>query len=425
MPSSSFGAREGAFKPRAELATVVDRDPALTRLYVATFLYSFAQALGVPLLPEHLHLSFGATALFIGVVMGLYGAMQIVLRLPMGDMADRRGRKPSLLIAFVATVLSGACFAFGPNMWWSVPGVVFFGFGGGVFWVAANSYLFDRSEAQRGTDAGAHASSAADVAKSTSDYTIAMSLAFLVGPPIGHVVAESVGFGYAFLLTVCTSVAGLLLTLTLPETPPAPRPPPVGSPYRRAWRLLAHPALVMSAMGTFTYSMLFATQQSFFQLHALYVGVSVTVVGLLLGGRQATALAVRWGLPRFLRRVGAPRVMIGGIAALALVTIIIPFARTLPALAALVALAGCATGVLIPANLMLVHEGAPPGERGLANGIYGTVLGLGNAIAPPLFGALAVGDVFDRTFWVAGAVGFSLVGAIVLYRRRVSRPAPR
>ena len=40
----------------------------------------------------------------------------------------------------------------------------------GVFWVAANSYLFDR---------------ASDVPKATSDYTIAMSLAFLeCGAPI-------------------------------------------------------------------------------------------------------------------------------------------------------------------------------------------------------------------------------------------------
>lgn len=230
------------------------RDPALTRLYVATFLYSFAHALGVPLLPEHLRLSFGVGALFIGTTMGLYGLMQIVLRLPMGDMADRRGRKPSLVIAFVSTVLSGVCFAFGPNQWWAVPGVILFGFGGGVFWVAANSYLFDRSE---------------DVAKSTSDYTIAMSLAFLLGPPIGHFVAERFGFGAAFLLTVFTSAAGLALTTMLPEVRPASRARPSTSSYRRAWRLLAHPALVLSAMGTFTYSMLFATQQSFFQLHAL------------------------------------------------------------------------------------------------------------------------------------------------------------
>lgn len=396
------------------------RDPALTRLYVATFLYSFGQALGVPLLPEHLRLSFGATALFIGATMGIYGLMQIVLRLPMGDMADRRGRKPSLALAFVASILSGACFAFGPTKAWAVPGVILFGFGGGVFWVAANSYLFDRTERERGADASADAANGHDVARATSDYTIAMSLAFLLGPPVGHLLAERYGFGVAFLSTVATSAAGLLLTLALPETPPAPRPLPTTSSYRRAWRLLAHPALVLSAMGTFTYSLLFATQQSFFQLHALYVGVSISAVGLILGARQATSLMVRWGLPRFLRRVGAARVMVGGIVALALMTLLVPFARDIATLTALMALAGVATGVLIPANLMLVHEGAPPGERGLANGIYGTVLGLGNAIAPPLYGALAVGDVYDRTFFAAGLVGLALVAAIVLFRRRAS-----
>lgn len=377
---------------------------ALTRLYVATFLYSFAQALSVPLLPEHLDLSFGASLRFIGVTMGLYGLMQIALRLPMGDMADRRGRKPSLVLAFAASALSGLCFALGPTKEWAVPGVVLFGFGGGVFWVAANSYLFDRTR---------------DVARATSDYTIAMSLAFLVGPPIGHVVADHLGFGAAFILTVATSLAGLLLTLTLPETPPAARPPAVGSSYRRAWRLLVHPALMLSAVGTFTYSLLFATQQSFFQLHALAVGMSVTVVGLLLGGRQASALLVRVGLPRVLRRAGAARIMVLGIAALAVATALIPFATTLPALVALVALAGIATGALIPANLMLVHEGAPPDERGLANGIYGTALGLGNALAPSAFGALGARFGLGWTFWAAAAFALLLLVAFVALRSRV------
>jgi predicted MFS family arabinose efflux permease len=377
------------------------RDKVLTRFYVATFLYSFAHALGVPLVPEHLQLSFGSSLRFIGLVMGLYGVMQIVLRLPMGDMADRRGRRPPLVLAFLATLASGVLFAFGPNQWWSIPATLLFGFAGGVYWVAANSYLFDR---------------ATDVPKATSDYTIAMSLAFLVGPPVGHYVADHWGFGAAFLLTVLTSLAGLALTFTLPETPPAPRPPPEGSPYRRAVRLLAHPALVLSAIGTFTYSLLFATSQSFFQLHVLALGISVTVVGLLLGGRQGTALLVRAGLPGFLRRVGAARVMVGGIAIMALLTLATPFATSMPALVVLVALVGCATGALIPANLMLVHEGAPKDERGLANGIYGTMLGLGNAIAPVLFGAAGARWGLDWTFWSAGAVGLALVLAIAWYR---------
>ncbi|HUR70294.1 MAG TPA: MFS transporter [Candidatus Thermoplasmatota archaeon] len=385
----------------------LQHDRALRRLYVATFLYSFSQALGVPLLPEHLKLTFGASLRFIGIVMGLYGVMQIALRLPMGDMADRRGRKPSLVIAFVATIASSLFFAFGPTQWWSVPGVLLFGFAGGVFWVAANSYLFDRAD---------------DVAKATSDYTIAMSLAFLVGPPIGHFVADRYGFGAAFLLTVATNVAGLAITMMLPEVKPAPRPAPPGSSYARAWRLLAHPALVLSAFGTFAYSMLFATQQSFFQLHALAVGLSVAVVGLLLGGRQATALLVRAGLPRLLGRIGPSRVMVGGIVVLALTLFAVPFATTLWALVAVMGVAGLATGALIPANLMLVHEGAPTGQRGLANGIYGTMLGLGNAVAPFLFGAIGARYGLGWTFWAAALTGLALAGAIVVFQaRRVQR----
>ena len=379
------------------------RDPALTRLYAATFLYSFAHALGVPLLPEHLDLSFGASLRFIGLVMGLYGVMQIVLRLPMGDMADRRGRKPSLLLAFAATVASGLFFAFGPTKGWAVPGVILFGFAGGVYWVAANAYLFDKAQ---------------DVAKATSDYTIAMSLAFLLGPPLGHYVADHYGFGAAFLLTVLTSLAGLALAITLPEVRPAPRAPSVGSSYRRAWRLLAHPALVLSAMGTFVYSTLFATQQSFFQLHALSVGLTVTAIGLLLGWRQATSLMVRVGLPQLLRRVGPSRIMIAGIAVMVLTLALVPFARAPWSLALLMALAGAAAGALIPANLMLVHEGAPPGERGLANGIYGTMLGLGNAVAPLAYGAAGHRFGLDWTFFAAALAGAVMLVAIVTYRWR-------
>lgn len=391
------------FMRRAPLEGAV-RDRALMRLYVATFLYSFAQAEGVPLIPEYLELEHGASLRFIGLVMGLYGLMQIFLRLPMGDMADRRGRKPSLLIAFAATLGSGLLLALGPGAWWSVPASVLLGFGGGIYWVAANSYLFDRA--------------GADVAKATSDYTIAMSLAFLVGPPVGHFVADRYGFEAAFLLYAASSLAGLAIAWTLPETPPARKPAPTESSYRRALRLLKHPALVLSAMGTLVYSMLFATQQSFFQLHVLAVGIGITVAGLLLGGRQASALLVRVGLPALLKRVGPARVLVGGLFLLAATTAMVPFARTLPTLALLVFFAGAATGVLIPANLMLVHQGAPAGERGLANGIYGTMLGIGSAIAPLLFGALGARFGLDWTFWAAAIVATVLSLGILAMRLR-------
>lgn len=370
---------------------------ALTRLYAGVFLYSFAQATGVPLVSEYLRLDHGASLRFIGVVMALYGVMQIVLRLPMGDMADRRGRRPSLVLAFATTVGSGLLFALGPTAAWAIPAALLFGFSGGVFWVAANSYLFDNAD---------------DVPKATSDYTIAMSLAFLVGPPLGHLVADHFGFRFAFAFYSLTSVGGMALMMTLPEAPPTPRPPPVGSSYRRALRLLRHPALVTSALATLVYSMLFSTQQAFFQLHVLAVGLSITFAGLLLGGRQASSLVVRIGLPAVLRRVGPTRILVGGILLMALAMALIPFATSVWALTGIVALVGMASGALIPANLMLVHEGAPKDERGLANGIYGTMLGVGSAIAPFAYGFVGAHFGLAWTFWAAAGVAVVLVGLL-------------
>jgi predicted MFS family arabinose efflux permease len=387
-------------------------DGALLRLYAATFLYSLAHALGVPLLPPFLKLEFGATLTFVGVVVGLYGLMQIVLRLPMGDMADRRGRKPSLVLAFACTVASSLFFAFAQNAWWSVPGVILFGFAGGIYWVAANSYLFDRV-------------GEGDVAKATSDYSLVFGLAFLVGPPLGHLIADTAGFRWAFLTYFATSILGLLLVLTLPEVKPAPRPRPTQSPYVRAWRLLRHPALVLSAIGTFTYSTLFSTLNAFFELHVLAVGLSVTVAGLLLGARQGAATAVRVGLPRILRAQGPVRVLYAGILVTALGTALVPFAPEAWSLLAVVLVTGAATGVMIPANLMLVHEGAPKGERGLANGIYGTMLGIGSAFAPVTYGFIGARLGLAWTFWSAALLAVALLGVLALNRRRVqpSKPA--
>lgn len=391
--------------PRVDVARSVDG--VLARFYAVTFLFTIAQALGVPLVPPFLELSYGVSVAYVGAVMGIYGLMQIVLRLPMGDMADRRGRKPSILMAFGFTLAAAVVLTFAQAAWWAIPGVAFFGFAGGIFWVAANSYLFDRVPKER-------------LARVTTDYSVAVGASFLVGPPVGHVVADHFGFRAAFALFLATSVVGLLVAFTLPEAKQPPKPRNPVSPYARAWGLLKHPALLVSAAGTLLYSMLFNTMTAFFELHVLAAGFGVTLAGLLLGGRQASALVIRIGLPRLLDRVGPTRVLMFGVVVAGIATMLLPMATTLVGLSLVVAASGAATGMMIPANLMLVHEGAPTEQRGLANGIYGTMLGLGGAIAPPLFGS--VGEAFGLawTFHSAGATCILLALLVMLFRARVA-----
>jgi len=389
------------------------RDPVLLRLYVATFLYTLAQGIGVPLVPEFLQLEFDSSVAYIGVVMGLFGLMQIFLRLPLGDMADRKGRKPSLVFAFVATAISGAVFAWSPGPLWALPGIAIIGLAAGIFWVAANAYLFDRADK---TDT--------DMATATSDYSMALGLAFLVGPPFGHAVAENFGFRLAFASYIVSSLAGLALVLTMPEAKPAPKPKETTSSYRRAIRLLKHPALVLSAVGTLIFSSLFSTLGAFYQLHVLAIGLSITAAGILIGTRQAAGLVMRLSLPRLLRRLGPARLLLVGVIVTSLATMLLPLTATLTALVAVTLLAGAAMGIMIPANLMLVNEGAPAGQRGLANGIYGTMIGVGSAIAPTLYGGIGARFGLSWTFWSAGLVALLAAVALPILRQRLRHGAP-
>lgn len=387
-------------------------DRALLTLYAATFVFSFALAMGNPLVPQALTVDHGASLAFVGLVAGVYGVMQIVLRLPMGDMADRRGRKPSLLLAFACVGAAGALFVAAPSALWFLPAMALYGFAGGIFWVAANSYLFDRAD---GTS----------VPRATSDYAVAAGIGFLAGPLAGGFVADRFGFRAGFASFLAGSVVGLALVATLPEAPVAPRVPPVGSPYARAWKLLRHRALVVSAVGTFCYSVQFNAFSTFFPLHVRALFASSAIVGLLLSLRQLSGTVVRWGLPRAIERFGAARVLLVGVGVAATMTALVPFVTSLPALVAFALISGTAMGIMIPANLTLVAEGAPVGERGLANGIYGTMIGVG-AVTPYALGALAHSFGLPWAFWGASAVSLAGLAALLvaLARSPPAAPAP-
>lgn len=392
-------------------------DRGLARLYLVTGAFAFAQALGLPLVPEVLALEHGASRATIGVVMGIHGAMQILLRLPMGDMADRRGRRRQMLLAFGLTFAAGLALVLARDVLWIAVGVALFGFAAGVFWVAANSYLFDRVSAARHAPGdtllgGPEPESRTDIAKASSDYALVTGAAFLVGPFLGHVLAAAFGFAVAFASFLLTSAVGVALLLALEEAPRAPRPPDAASPYRRALRVARHPAIAVAVAGTLVYSVLLATLTSFFQLHVLEVGLGLVAAGSLLAARQAAATGVRVGLPRLLRQAGPRAVLLAALAGGALSLALVPFATTTAALAAVVLLFGAATGLIVPANLMLLHEGAPPHQRGLANGVYGTVLGLGHFLGPVAFGALGEIAGAAWTFWGAGAASLAAVGAL-------------
>jgi MFS family permease len=400
-------------------------DKALLKLYFATFFFVLLMAVGFPLVPQHLDITFGASVFFIGLVSGVYGFAQVFLRLPMGDLADRKGRKTSLMATFVISGLAGLFYIFGPSKWYVLVGQALFGLASGVFWVAANSYLFDRVSAE-------------NVPKATSDYALALGAGFLVGPPMGGYLADAFGFGWGLSVYLWASAAGFALVASLPEVQPDDRQAPGGGVYERAWRIFKHPDIRVSAFGTLLFGLLTGVLSGFFPVYIRGLAFTAFVVGVLIAIRQVFSLVARIGLPARIDTYGPRRVLLTGTLVGGLTLGLLPFVEHLPALAGVVPLsgdwlvlgglsllavvAGLGMGVMVPSNLTLVSRGSPENEKGLANGIYGTALGLGNGVASWILGSLGEAWGIRWIFWISGiAVAFFIV-LIVFYAR--SHPSP-
>lgn len=400
-------------------------DKALIKLYLATFFFVLLMAVGFPLVPQHLDETFQASVFFIGLVTGVYGFAQVFLRLPMGDLADRKGRKSSLIATFVISAASGLFYVFGPNKWFILVGQALFGLASGIFWVAANSYLFDRVDPE-------------DIPRATSDYALALGAGFLVGPPLGGYLADTISYAAGLSVYLWASAAGLVLVASLPEVMPEDRVVPEGGVYERAWRIFQHPDIQVSAYGTLLFGLLVGVLGGFFPVYVRQLAFTALIVGVLIAVRQVFSLLIRVGLPERIERYGPRRVLLTGMFVGAASLGVLPFVERLDPVAALLpvgeqtvvlgglvllaVVAGLGMGVMVPANLTLVSRGSPEHETGLANGIYGTALGLGSGVASWILGT--VGEALDIRwiFWIAGITVALSIGVIGLYAR--SHPSP-
>ena len=102
---------------------------------LGTFLFWSSLYVYVPVLSVYAQ-SLGAPLSLVGLVVGMYGAIQLVVRVPIGFLSDRLGRrKPFILFGMVACGLGCLGLAFSPSPWFLVLSRGVLGLGAAT-WVA-------------------------------------------------------------------------------------------------------------------------------------------------------------------------------------------------------------------------------------------------------------------------------------------------
>jgi MFS family permease len=378
-------------------------------LWLATLLFYLGFQLLLPVMPLYAT-ELGAREAHVGLIIGIFALAAMVLRPIAGDLADRVGRRPLVLLGAAIFLLAPLGYA----VVRTVPGLLllrfFHGTGMGVGPTAATVIATDLTPPERrGAAMGA--------------YGLASAVALAVGPYLGAALVRRAGFTTTFLVATVIELGALLLAWTLPETRPvagstatgAPAPgastPPRGA-LGRFWRrwfssAAVFPsglvlALYVSYGGLATLLPLFAERRQLGN-----PGLFYTVFALV-------SLVVRSPAGRLSDRLGRRAVVAPALLLAAVGLVLLGLAASAEMFLASAAVYGVGFGAGQPALLAMTADRVPPAERGRAMGTLYTAWELGIFGGSILLGLSATRLGYEETWWIAAAI--AAVGAAAALR---------
>jgi DHA1 family tetracycline resistance protein-like MFS transporter len=395
----------------------------LTLVFMILLLDIIGIGIIVPVLPAYLEeltgSDVGHAAIYGGWLLLAYAGMQFVFAPLIGNLSDRFGRRPVLLVSVVTFALDNLICALAPNFAILLVGRILAGISGGSY-STASAYIADVS-----TDENR--------AKNFGLLGIAFGVGFIVGPIIGGFLGEfgpRVPFFGAALISFLNFVAAYFL---LPETLSAKdrrtfewkRSNPLGAlKQMRNHKGILWIGLVffMLTLGHMSYPAVWAYVGSYrYGWSESDIGMSLGIYGL------CSAIVMGLILPRIVSRFGEWRTAVIGLAFAALG--FFGYASAWQGwLVYVVIIATCLEGVADPAMRSIASAKVPASEQGELQGAMTSLFSITNIIGPliftqifAIFTAPDASIAFSGAPYVLGGI-FVLIGMIV-FILRVEKPA--
>jgi DHA1 family multidrug resistance protein-like MFS transporter len=237
---------------------------------------------------------------------------------------------------------------------------------------------------------------------------VGRGLGIAIGPLIGGVLADTLGYGAAFYVTAALLLlSGILVTAGVREGPVRNRIGGDSASFLTAWRHVVSASGVASTYGLRFISelgrtMIVPVAPLFIQALMLDSSRVNTFAGLVVGVSALTTTASAAYLGRLGDRVGHRRIMLVCTFLAALFYLPQSLVTTGWQLLALQALVGVALGGVSPILSSLLASYTEPGEAGAAYGLDNSVNAGSRAVAPMLGAAVAVAFGMRATFLATG-----------------------
>lgn len=190
---------------------------ALSLLYLLRMLGIF---MVLPILALYVKdLPGGATAMQIGLAIGIYGLLQAALQIPLGALSDRIGRKPIVVFGILIFALGSIVAGVTQDIHWIIIGRALQG--AGAISSAVQALLADVTRPQSRT-------------KAMTILGVGMGMSFLLALVFGPVLSGVIGVGGIFILSGALTL--LAIPVFLIGVPDAPRLPTHPGSFRAVLR---------------------------------------------------------------------------------------------------------------------------------------------------------------------------------------------
>lgn len=385
-------------KSRSCIIRGMKKSGSLPTVFLAVLIDLMGFGIVLPLLPFYASL-FNASAVTIGLLYSIFSFAQLIFSPLWGELSDRIGRRPVMLISTFGAVLAYSLFGLAHSLWLLFFSRLIAGIMGGNI-SAAQAYVADVTTHE-------------DRAKGMGLIGAAFGIGFVTGPAISTLLIHPKFLDFfhidlanrfalpGFFAAGLSAISFLLVWFRLPETVTQAkkdaqritRPSIFTKTFwvpildgKKSWAKL-FPLLMLSM---FLLSFGQASLYSAFPLFCKFeLNLSPEQVGILFVFMGVIAIVIQGFLIKPLtKRFGEETLFLVGSSLFTFGFILIPFAQTVPILTAFLSLMSLGASLNGPTLNSLISKEADPHQVGLIMGTSQGIGSLGRVIGPAWSGAL-------------------------------------
>ncbi len=372
-------------------------------LFSMMFIVMVGFGIIMPVLPFYAE-NMGATATHLGLLFALYSIVQFLLAPYWGQLSDRIGRRPVILIGLLGFAVAFILFGLSTQLWELFVARALGGALSSAVLPTTMAYIADvTTEKQRGGGMGMMGAS--------------MGMGMIFGPAIGGY-ASSISMSMPFFIAagfalVIAAAGSFLLPESLSPADRArareERATAQTGQWAEAWKSLMSPIGFILLLG-FLVSFAAANVEGTFALFAerslgfgasemgtifVFMGIMMVVTqGLLVG-----PFINRWGEERMIE-IGMIASVIGYAALL--------IAWDLPSLTAIMSVMGVGQAAMRPSIASLLSKRSTPEEQGRMMGYVQSAQSLGR-VAGPIVGGLFFDLIGYQSPYIVGSISFVVI----------------